>query len=61
VTEDKKGKWTFETAIAWLRKNGHSVGEKQVRLSHSAGIHAFGCADYMHKVHKFEIFNPERQ
>ena len=61
MTEEKKnGKWTLERAISWLKKNGHSVGEKQVHLSQGAGIAAFGCADFLKNVHKFEIFLPER-
>lgn len=61
MTEERKnGKWTLQTAIAWLRKNGHNVGEKQVHLSHGAGIHAYGCADFLKNVHKFEVFLPER-
>ena len=54
----KKSKWTYESAIRFLSKNGHSVGEKQVRLGANAGIGAFGCADYLKSVHKFEVFNP---
>jgi hypothetical protein len=54
--ETKKGKWTYEKAIAYLSRNGHKVGEKQVKLSDKAGIAAFGCCDYLQKQHKFEIF-----
>jgi hypothetical protein len=52
----KKGKWTYESAIGWLSKNGHKVGEKQVHLSDKAGIASFGCADYLKNYHKFEVF-----
>lgn len=62
VREEKKGKkWTYEKSIAWLSKNGHKVGEKQVHLSDKAGIGAFGCADYLKNYHKFEIFYAERK
>ena len=57
--EEKKGRWTRESAINWLSKNGHSVGEKQVQLSVNAGIAAFGCADYLKNKHGFEVFNPK--
>ena len=59
--ETKKGKWTYESAIRFLSKNGHAVGEKQVHLGVNAGIGAFGCADYLRTVHKFEVFNPTRK
>lgn len=58
--EKKSGKWTLETAVKWLNRNGHKVGEKQVHLSTKAGIAALGCADYLRNVHKYEIFYPER-
>lgn len=54
--EKKNKKWTYEKAIAWLSKNGHKVGEKQVHLSDKAGIGALGCADYLMHYHKFEVF-----
>ena len=59
--DEKRGKWTYERAIAWMRKNGHTVGEKQVHLSPGAGIAAFGCGDYLRRIHKFEIFNPSQK
>lgn len=59
--EAKKGRWTYESAIRFLSKNGHAVGEKQVHLGVNAGIGAFGCADYLRTVHKFEVFNPTRK
>lgn len=54
--ETKKGKWTYESAIRFLSKNGHAVGEKQVHLSDKVGIGALGCSDYLKNIHKFEIF-----
>ena len=59
--ETKKGKWTYESAIRFLSKNGHAVGEKQIHLGVNAGIGAFGCADYLKNNHKFEVFNPTRK
>jgi hypothetical protein len=59
--DEKKGKWTLETALLFMRRNGHSVGGKQVRLSEKMGIGALGCADYLRKVHGFSVFYPERK
>ena len=59
--EEKKGKWTLEKAIAFMTRNGHSVGTKQVRLSDKGGLGALGCADYLRSKHKFDIFYPERK
>lgn len=59
--EKKKGKWTKESAIAFLSRNGHAVGQKQVHLSRNAGIAAFGCADFLKRIYGFEVFNPDKE
>lgn len=54
------GKWTLDSARAWLSKNKHSLGNKQVELSKDAGIKAFGCADYLRKAHGYSVIYPKR-
>jgi hypothetical protein len=55
-----KGKWELETALKFMKKNGHSVGDKQVKLGSGAGIQTFGCADYLWHVHKYTIIYPQK-
>jgi len=56
--EEKKGKWTYDTAMAFMRRNGQTVGTKTVELAVGAGIHTLGCADYLKKVHGFTVYLP---
>lgn len=50
-----KNKWTESSARDFLSKNGHGVGAKAVSLRPSAGIRAFGCADYLKKVYSYTV------
>ena len=48
-------KWTKRTATTALKRNGHSVKGKVVKLKR-AGIGMLGAADYLRCNHSFRVF-----
>jgi hypothetical protein len=52
---EKKQSWNEDSARAWLSKNKHQVGKKEVKLGEHAGIKAFGVADYLRYNHGYNV------
>jgi hypothetical protein len=57
----KRGKWTRESAINFLSKNGQDVGTKVVQMTDKAGIGCYGAAVYLHSKHGFVVLNPVKK
>ena len=48
-------KYTEDTAKATVKRNGHMVGSKSVKLTHWPGIRVWGAIDFLVKHCKYSL------
>ena len=51
-------KYTEDSARARVRRNGHMVGSKSIKLTHWPGIRVWGAVDFLQKRCKYSVARP---